>query len=155
MPIKPIDYNNYVTPSDYIKFEQGINTVQIISKGGMCKMHGMRTGRGYVNLGMCTETSECEQCIKGAEPKTRWLWVVYSHDIKQVRVMEVGKMVGDAICKIAKNKDINNYLLTIHRAGDGLKTKYEVNLGKLQPLSDEDKAKYLPEKEFLIKKHFM
>lgn len=155
MPFKAINYQNYITPSDYVKFEEGNTTIRIISNGGTCRMHGMKTSRGYVNMGICSENDSCENCRKGYEAKTRWIWVVYLPDFDTVRIMEVGKKVGDNICKIAKkNGDPQEYDLVINRTGEMLKTDYSVSPGKKTPLSDELLTKIKPFKELLIKKHF-
>lgn len=155
MPIHSIDYQKYITPSDYVKFEQGDTTVRIISNGGTCKMHGMKTARGYINLGICSEDESCENCQKGYEAKTRWIWIVYLPDFNVVRIMEVGKRAGDTICKIAKKDgDPQGYDLIITRSGEMLKTDYTVKMGRKYALSEELLTKLKPTKDLLVKKHF-
>lgn len=155
MPIHAINYGEYITPSDYLKFEEGETTIRVISKGGLCKMHGMKTARGFINLGICPENDTCENCKKNYEAKTRWIWVVYLPAYDVVRLLEVGKKVGDAICKLGrKNGDPQAYDLIVTRIGQDLKTDYTVRMGKTYPLADEVIEKVKPAKEFLVKKHF-
>lgn len=155
MPIHKIDYQNYITPSDYIKFDQGETKIRIVSAGGMCLMHGMRTARGYVNMGMCAENDTCEQCKKGNEAKQRWMWIVFLPKYRVVRLMETGKKLGDSICKLAlKVDDIQNYELIVTRTGEMLKTEYSIALGEKTILGESDKEFVLPSKNLLVKKYF-
>lgn len=156
--IHKINYSSYKTPSDFMKFEQGINKIIIVSNGGMVKKHGMKTARGYVNLGDCTETPTCEFCLKGNEAKLKWMWIIYLAKDRQVRLLDVGKMIGDAICKVAQTKgleDLTGYEFTINKNGAGLRTEYQVSpeITKIQ-LSDADMAFIEPSKKFLVKKYF-
>lgn len=158
MPLHKISYKDYITPSDYMKFEEGDTQVVIVSNGGMCRMHGMRTAKGYINLGMCTEELTCEHCKKN-EAKLRWMWIVYMPKYKTVRLMETGKKLGDQICKLAQkleegSDDIQNYLLNVNKQGTLLNTVYTARLEEKTTLSESDKEIIEPAKKFLIKKHF-
>jgi hypothetical protein len=118
-------------------------------------MHGMKTARGYVNMGICSEDNTCENCKKGYEAKTRWIWVVYLPEFDAVRIMEVGKRAGDTICKLAKKYgDPQGYDLVITRTGEMLKTDYSVRMGKKETLSEELLSRLKPIKDLLVKKHF-
>ena len=152
-----INYASYKTPSDFVRFEQGDNKVIIISGGGMVKKHGMMTARGYVPMGDCTEKPDCPQCLKGNEAKLKWIWIAYLPTDKQVRVLDVGKSIGDAICKIAQEKgleDLTGYQFNIIRTGINKETKYQVVFVSKVNLSDEEVAFIEPYKKFLINKYF-
>jgi hypothetical protein len=155
MPIHKIDLQKYVTPSDYLTFPEGLTKIAIVSSGGMAKYHGMKTAKGYIPMGMCSEDDSCEQCKKGNEPKLRWVWIVYWIDKECVRLLEVGKMVGDGICReaIQHGVDFTDHVFEITRVGTSLHTKYTVKFGgKFQPTEQENKL-ILPAKRFLINKH--
>lgn len=154
--MKKIDYQTYKKPTDFARFEQGDTTIRIISSGGMVKKHGMRTAKGYVPMGDCTETPECEQCLKGNEAKLKWIWICMVRPDNAVRILDVGPMVGDAICKIAKEKkmDPQEFDTIIHRVGVGLKTKYDVKLGEVKTLTEDEAKQTRNAKLFLIKKYF-
>jgi hypothetical protein len=159
MPLKKISYKDYITPSDYMKFDEGDTQVAIVSNGGMCRMHGMRTAKGYVNMGMCSEDSKCEQCKDNREAKLRWMWIVYLPKYKVVRLMETGKKLGDQICKLAQKleeaeDDIQNYLINVHKEGTMLQTVYTSRLDGKVTLTEDDKLIIEPAKKFLVKKHF-
>lgn len=154
MPIQKIDLGSYVTPSDYMKFSVGDTIINLLGSGGMAKMHGMRTAGGFVNLGMCTETSDCEQCLKGSEPKLKWMWICYWPEKKVVRLLEVGKLIGDGICQATpKDANFTDYQYIITAVGEKLSRKYKVRLGDKSTLTEEELEKLTPAKEFLIKKY--
>lgn len=154
--MKKIEYTNYQKPSDFARFEQGNTTLRIISSGGLVKKHGMRAGGRYVPLGDCTETPDCEQCLKGNEPKQKWIWICMVRPNNDVKILDVGSMIGDEICNIAKaqKRDPQEFDVIINRVGVGLRTKYSVKMGQVKELTGEeiDKAKNV--KQFLIKKYF-
>lgn len=152
-----INYASYKTPSDFVKFGQGDNKVIIVSGGGMTKKHGMKTARGYIPMGDCTEQPDCPQCLKGNEPKTKWVWIAYLPTEHQVKLLDVGKTIGDSICKIAQEKkleDLTGYEFNIVREGTMLNTKYEVLFISKATLSDDETKFIAPFKTFLVKKYF-
>jgi hypothetical protein len=158
MPIKSIDLKTYIKPSDYIKFSQGDTTLTIVSKGGgMAKIHSMKTSKGFINLGICTEDSTCEHCKKGYEAKLKWIWVVYWKEKKAVRLLEAGTQIGDGICQVTQKGGLedftsNDYIITATGEGFGSR-KYSVRLGGKVSLTPEDEAIIGPAKDYLIKKH--
>lgn len=153
--MKKIDYNTYQKPSDYVKFPQGDTTIRIISSGGLVKKHGLRMGGKYVPLGDCTETPECEQCLKGNEPKLKWVWIVYLREAKQVKILDCGSMLGDAICQLAKEKklDPQEFDIIVTKTGTNLKTKYFAKIGKISKLTEDEQKPMKNMKLFLIKKY--
>ena len=155
--IHKINYSTYKTPTDFVKFEQGANKVIIVSGGGMSKKHGMKTARSYVPMGDCTEQPDCPQCLKGNEAKLKWMWIAFMPKERQVRILDVGKTIGDSICKIAQEKeleDLTGYEFIINRVGIGMNTKYEVSFSAKVNLSDTDSSFIEPFKKFLVKKYF-
>lgn len=154
--MKRIDYKTYTKPSDFVRFLAGETKLVIVSGGGMVKKHGMKTAKGYIPLGDCTETPECEFCLKGNEPKLKWVWIVFNQKDRQVKVLDVGPMIGDAICKEAQEKGIdpNGYEVIINRSGTGRSTSYITNLGVKVTLTPTDLAFIEPAKKFLVKKYF-
>jgi len=151
-----IDYTNYKKPTDFTHFEQGDTILRIISSGGMVKKHGMKTASGYIPLGDCTETPDCEQCLKGNEPKLKWIWIAYIRKTKEVKILDVGAMIGDAICKMAQEhkKDPQEFDVVINRAGLGLRTKYKVSYLEGTKLTEDEIKQTTHPKQFLIKKYF-
>src|SRR6185312_1680175 len=113
--MKKIDYTTYTKPSDFTRFLQGDTMVRIISNGVLVKKHGMKTATGYIPLGDCTERADCDQCLKGNEPKQKWTWICLVRGTNEVKILDVGAMVGDAICKIAqaRKQDPQEYDLII------------------------------------------
>lgn len=152
MPIKKIDLSTYTKPSDFVRFPVGITKVILLSDGGMIKKHGMKTAKGYVPLSNCTETSDCEWCLKGNEAKQKWMWIAYVDN--QVKVLDVGPMIGDGICKELQEKGVKDFInscFTIKRDGFGRNTKYEVSYtGQNTTKIESDSAKKL-----LVKKYFV
>jgi len=151
-----IDYKTYTKPSDFVRFLEGETRLVIVSGGGMVKKHGMKTAKGYVPLGDCTETPDCKFCLQGNEPKLKWIWIAFLPKERQVKVLDVGPMIGDAICKEAREKGIdpNGYEVIINRTGTGRNTQYVTNLGAKVTPTPADLAFIEPSKKFLIKKYF-
>lgn len=153
--MKEIDYQTYKKPSDFIRFNQGNTRIVLISKGYLMKKHGMRTANGYVPLGDCTETPDCPFCLKGNDPKQKWIWIAYIPEEKKVGILDVGAQIGDSICQQAKKtagalmKEVN-----IHKEGEMLKTKYIATLGKQITLTKEEVDFVEPYKSFLVNKYF-
>lgn len=153
--MKKIDYQTYTKPSDFVKFPQGNTTIRIISSGGLVKKHGMRMGGRYVPLGDCTETPECEFCLKGYEPKQKWIWIAYVWDTKEVKILDCGSMLGDAICKLAQesNSDPQEFDILVSKTGKDLQTKYTAKIGEKTKLTEEEITSMKNVKQFLIKKY--
>lgn len=153
--MKKIDYTTYKKPTDFAHFEQGDTTIRIISSGGMVKKHGMRSAGRYVPLGDCTETPECKQCLRGNEPKQKWIWIAYLRSTKEAKILDVGAMLGDAICQLAQERqqDPQEFDIIVNRVGKGLDSKYKARAIDGAPLTDEELAKTKYQKQFLIKKY--
>lgn len=151
-----IDYTNYKKPTDFVHFEQGDTTIRIISSGGMVKKHSMKTGNGFIPLGNCTETPDCKYCLNGNEPKLKWIWIAYVRATKEVKILDVGAMIGDGICKLAqsKGKDPQEFDIVVNKTGEKLKTKYEVRAIEAPMLTKEELALISHIKQFLIRKYF-
>lgn len=151
MPIKKIDLKTYTKPTDFAKFSVGETKVILLSEGGMVKKHGMKTAKGYIPLGDCTETPDCQWCLKGNEAKLKWMWVAYINN--EVKVLDVGPMVGDGICKELQENNLTlstGAIFTIKRQGLMRETKYEVKyIGQ-----NKDKLNYESSKNLLVKKYF-
>lgn len=153
--MKAINYQNYIKPSDFLVFPEGESKIRIVSNGGIGKKHGMKTATGFIPLGECTETESCEFCMKGNEPKMKWMWIVYSYSQDDVKLLDTGPMVGDAICKIAqkRNQDPQEYDLIIKRVGQGRSSKYSVSMGDIKAFTVTSLIK--SKKQFLINKYFL
>jgi hypothetical protein len=152
MPIKKIDLSTYTKPSDFVKFPIGETKIILLSEGGMVKKHGMKTATSYIPMGDCTELPDCPQCLKGNEPKQKWMWIAYID--KQVKVLDVGPMIGDGICQSLQEnglKESNNACFTIKREGLQRSTKYEVKYTG----QNLDKLNIEASKKLLVKKYFI
>jgi len=150
--MKKIDLKTYTKPSDFVKFQVGETKVILVSEGGIFKKHGMKTATSYIPLGTCTEKPDCEFCLKGNDPKTKWMWVAYVNN--EVKVLDVGPMVGDGICQLAQENgltEFSNAIFLVIRIGTQRNTKYEVKyLGQNKDKLDTENAKKL-----LVKKYFI
>lgn len=149
--IKKIDLKTYTKPTDFARLLEGENKIILISEGGMVRKHGMKTARGYIPLGDCSETPDCEWCQKGNEAKLKWIWVAYISG--QVKVLDVGPMIGDGICRELQRHGLDrftNAIFNIKRIGTGRETRYEIKyVGQNQEKLNVESAK-----NFLVKKYF-
>lgn len=152
--MKVIDYQKYEKPSDFVKFHEGKNIIQIVSKGILVKRHGMKTAQRYIPLGVCTEDDTCQFCKDGNEPKLKWSWLVYLPETNQIRLLDAGVMIGDQICQLAKSSDPQTYEIIITRTGAGRQTKYQVAKGGAANLTPQIRGMIEPTKEFLFNKYF-
>ncbi len=153
--MKQIDYETYKKPSDFIRFNEGDTRLVIISNGYLQKKHGMKTANGYIPLPDCTELPDCPQCLKGNEPKQKWVWLAYVPAEKKVGILDAGAMIGDSICKQAQK--MGGALLKevkINRVGEMLKTKYVATLGAKVELTKDELDFIEPFKKFLVNKYF-
>lgn len=152
--MKKIDYNNYKRPSDYVRFEEGDNRVRIVSNGAMGYAHGIKTAGRWVPLGLCTEDSTCKHCKKGNQPKRFWKWIAYDFNSGETRLLDVGPMVGNAICEESSKlkKDAMEMDFIIKRIGVGRGTKYEIKVAKDEKEFDSSNVKV--KKKYLINKYF-
>lgn len=152
--MQKINYAEYQKPSDYMKFEQGDNRIRIISEGFMGLQHGLRTARGWVNLGECTG-KDCEHCLKGNVPKRFWKWIVADRSIEEVRLLDAGIMIGDQICNIAKG--LQGQLkrdLIVNRVGNDRQTKYTVKLAPDdKPITPENIERWKAAKTYIQVKY--
>ncbi|MBU1092574.1 hypothetical protein KJ836_02815 [Patescibacteria group bacterium] len=150
--MKRIDLKTYTKPTDFVKFPIGETKVILISEGGMVKKHGMKTATSYVPLGTCTEKPDCGWCLKGNEPKLKWLWIAFVNN--EAKVLDVGPMIGDGICKQAQENNLSvftNAIFSISRVGLQRSTKYEVKyIGQNKEELNTEAAKKL-----LVKKYFI
>lgn len=136
--MKTIQYANYKKPSDFMSFIEGQNTIRIVSSGVIGFQHGMRTANRFINLGVCSEDENCENCKKGYEPKRVWKWIIMDYADSRVKILDAGPMLGNQICEIASvSGDPQEYDLLITRVGQKLKTEYTVKKGEAKALPDE------------------
>lgn len=157
--MKKIDYSTYEKPSWFVKFPQGDTKVLIVSEGVICYEHGMKTERGYVPLGVCSETTDCEQCRKGNDPNLKYKWVAYLPDTEEVRVLSTGPQIGDEICVIGKqinrtdNKVHTTFEVIVTRTGVGRQTKYRVRKTSKQTKVDSQTAIFIKQsRDYLCQK---
>lgn len=153
--MQKINYAEYQKPSDYMKFDQGDNRIRIISEGFMGLQHGLRTARGWVNLGECTG-KDCEHCLKSNVPKRFWKWIVVDRLNEEVRLLDAGIMIGDQICNIAKKLEgqITKHDLIVNRIGNDRQTKYTVRQApESQPISQDNIERWKAAKTYIQVKY--
>lgn len=150
--MKKIDLKTYTKPTDFVRFPEGDTKVILVSEGGIFKKHGMKTATSYVPLGTCTEKPDCEWCLKGNEPKIKWMWVAYVGG--EVKVLDVGPMVGDGICTQAQENNLTEFtgsIFLISKKGTQRNTKYTVRyVGQNSEKLDTENAKKLMVKKYFI-----
>lgn len=149
-----IDYTNYKKPTDFASFKQGDNLVRIVSSGVMGYQHVMKTANRFVNLGICTEDENCQQCQKGNAPKRCWKWIIYLDG--NVNILDAGAMLGNQICDIAtEHGDPQEYDLIVNKTGEKLKTRYTVKKADNNTeISPEIMRSISFKKKILINKYF-
>lgn len=154
--MKKITYENYKKPSDFMGLSQGENRIRIVSSGVFGYQHGMKTARGWVNLGVCPEDDTCENCKKGHEPKKVWKWLVFDYSDQRTKLIDAGPMIGNQVCDIAsKHGDPQEYDILIKRVGEGLKTEYTCEKAKDNKEIPEELKKNIDfNKKRLVNKYF-
>ncbi len=142
---KKIDYKTYKAPSDFISFSEGETVIRILSDGYLVKKHEYRTGTVFRSM-RCKEKKDCELCIKGYEPKNKWIWIVLDRTNKRCGILETGKMLGNQISFIGKKLgNPQEYDIIIRANGKNLERNYVTSK---KPTSEELK----PEEKEVISK---
>jgi hypothetical protein len=143
-----------------VKFEQGDTKVLIVSEGVICYEHGMNTQRGFVPLGACSETTDCEQCQKGNDPSLKYKWIVYLPNVGEVRVLSTGPQIGDEICVIGKqinkadDKVHKTFEVVVNRVGLGRQTKYKVKkVSEQTPINAQTAIFIKQSRDYLYQKY--
>ncbi len=130
--MKPINYQTYKKPSDYVKLEDGHNRIKILTQGVTCYEHSLVMNKKFIPMGICSENTDCEQCKKGNLPKLKYKWIVYVIGTKETQLLSVGPEAGDQICQIGldaqeKPEAGNIFEINISRSFSGGRYRYQVS----------------------------
>lgn len=147
-----IDYGSYEKPSDFIKFNQGDTRIRVVSDGYLLRRHQFKHGGRFITI-PCVGRG-CSNCEKAGPPVLRYAWVVLNRETEQVRVLEAGVTVGEALISIGKEKDLRTVDLIITRKGHDKGTKYKIREAEeSEPISDEVKEDILIRVPLYMKKY--
>lgn len=122
---KKINYQKYEKPSEFLRLRQGDNIIRILSDGFIVKKHEFRTNGKFVSA-EC-QGQGCTMCASGNDYKNKFGWIVLDREMREVKYMQVGITVGDAIAKIGRNQDLTKIDVIITRKGTGKSTSYQVS----------------------------
>lgn len=128
MPI--IDYSTHQKPSHFMKIEEGVSRIRVLTKGVICYEHGSRMGGKYIPQGVCSESVECEFCKKGIDPKVRYKWVILDLITNQVKVLATGTRLGEKICAAGEEAKTVSFEIQINKKGSGTNSFFKVELVK-------------------------
>ncbi len=128
MTFLPTDYKIPKAPSNYMRFEEGLNQIRILSSAIV--------GYEYFNTDNKPVRSrepfeELPSDIKsGGKIKPFWAFAVWNYNLKMVQVLEVTqKGIMQAIKSLVDNPkwgDPKKYDIAINRTGEGLDSEYTV-----------------------------
>jgi len=96
----------------------------------------------------CLGTKNCEYCLQGDKPKTRWTIDVFDRKEQKVKKLEFGAMIATQFKAIAEmlaesNQTIHDVDIRIKTVGTGLETEYSVlNMPLAAPVPVEIEEKY-------------
>ena len=155
--MQKIDYKSYRKPSDFLKLEPGENIVRIVSSGGIATIYGMKTSGRWIRFGESVPEEVKNKYGESLSAARKWIWIAINRTTQQVGMLEVGAMIGDKICELAKQKgaDPQEFDVIITRTGEGTKTRYVTELaGPVVLLTTAEQAKIKKDKEYLIKKYY-
>jgi hypothetical protein len=144
MSFLPEDYKGVPSNSDYMKLQDGDNTIRILGSAIVGWMYWnienrpVRSKKGWDVIPTdCQEDKEGNQKIQHF-----WAFPVWNHAEKKVMILEITqKTVQEPIKELADNPrwgDPKNYDIQITRRKDGGKTSY--NVQALPPIAPVDPA---------------
>jgi hypothetical protein len=155
--MQKINYTNYIRPSDFLKMAEGDNIVRILTEGFMANIYGMKTSKGWLRFGETVDPAMKAKYGKTIEPKRRWIWIGINRATGQIGILEVGPIVGNAICELAKERglDPRDFDVCINRTGKETRTSYKVTAqATSKDISPEVMEKAKKEISYLLDKHF-
>lgn len=156
--MEKIDYQTYTKPSDFLKLVEGENVIRVLTDGGLATIYGMRTARGWIRFGEEVPKEAADKYGDAVNGALKWIWIAINRVTGRVGVLEVGPMIGDSICQIAKDQGVDprEIDIVVERTGTGTKTKYKVYKAlETKPLTEKEEARVKKDKPALIKKHFL
>jgi len=135
-------------------FVEGENKIRIVSTGVIGFQHVMKTAKRFINLGICSEDENCENCRKGFEPKRIWKWMILDYADNRIKILDAGPMLGNQICEIASiSGDPQEYDILVNRVGEKLKTEYTARKGESGEISEDIKKNLEFSKKRLTNKY--
>lgn len=156
--MQKIDYKTYVKPSDFLKLSEGDNIIRIVTEGIIATIYGMKTGQRWLRFGTQVDVRTKEKYGKSISSQRKWIWVALNRATGQVGLLEVGPVIGNAICEKARElaKDPREFDIMIKRFGTGMNTKYEVlNIEPSKEISTEVMERVKKEVSYLIEKYLV
>lgn len=151
--MQKISYEKYETPSDYMRVSEGSNIMRIISDGFISRKHEMKIGSRFIPLGEC-KGENCENCAKGNVPKLKYTWIVLDRSNKKLRLLDTGKLLGDALSKFfQKNGDPTQYDIEIKRTGMDRNTRFDLVKLETKPLDASEQSSIAINKQYLTNKY--
>ena len=128
--MKKVDLDNYEKPTRFIKFKVGDNPVRILSDIYLYRKLGIRAGGRYVPH-ILRDGQPIPDLFKGhtENPKLQYGAIVLDRATEDIKILEVGPILGDQIAQMlkAKSGEYKKHDLVVSRKGEGLRdTTYKV-----------------------------
>lgn len=151
-----IDYSTYKKPTDFLKYESESTRVRILSQGIMMNKHSGMAGGKYVSMGECPGEG-CELCKAGKLPKLVYMWIVYSYETREVKLLEAGTGLGSQLSFLGQEQgDPIGYDVVIKKNGAGKQVRYEASKATTpapELMNDEKRAIIAAHKRVLANKY--
>lgn len=124
----PTDYEAPVVESNYMKFQEGLNSFRILSSA--------ITGYEYFNTSNKPVRSKKAPEVVPSDIKEKgrvkhfWAFVVWNYQEKKIQILEITQVtIMNAISSLISNPkwgNPKNYDIAVTKTGEGLETEYSV-----------------------------
>jgi len=128
---------------DFLRLESGSNQVRVVGKPSEIQVHWEKSVDGSTKKVLCLGV-DCPLCKVGRTPTLRYQVQVIDRSDGNVKVLEGGKAIFNAIKAYAVDQDYGDptmYDLKIKKEGVGRDTRYTVVASpKKTPLTDDENS---------------
>jgi len=150
MQVGEIDWNDADVSSgksDFMKLEEGENTVRVMGNPIQFYIHWAENGKTKKKFNSPVTNPALVRRLEdsGFKKQTRWFVKVLDRKTESYKLLEIGPQVLNSITQLTKNKrwgKVTNYDLTITRAPKGTQPLYNVTPNPQEAVPDEIKVKY-------------
>lgn len=150
MQVGEIDWNDADVSSgksDFMKLEEGENTVRVMGNPIQFYIHWAENGKSKKKFNSPTTNPGLVRRLEdsGFKKQARWFVKVLDRKSESYKLLEIGPQVLNSITQLTKNKrwgKVTNYDLTITRAPKGTQPLYSVTPNPQEAIPDEIKSKY-------------
>lgn len=125
----PTNYEIPKTPSGYMRFQEGANTIRILSSAIVGYEYFTKENKPVRQKDIFEDMPT--DIKQGGKIKPFWAFIVWNYQLKLIQILELTQKsimtyIKQALVDNPKWGDPKMYDITIHKTGEGLDTEYTV-----------------------------